>query len=73
VELAARSHKQYAKAQATLRHEPIVCTGYHRADQPLCVHRNSAIMECRNRQKYPDLDVCLRSQMARAPTPELAD
>lgn len=72
VELAARSPQRQGQAHTAARHEPIVCTGYQRADQPLCVHRNTAITECRNRQKYPDVDVCLRSQMARAPTPEIA-
>jgi hypothetical protein len=49
------------------------CVGYTAADQPLCLHRNSAIIACRNRKLYPDLDVCLRSQMAGAPLPERAD
>jgi hypothetical protein len=51
----------------------IPCRGYTAADQPLCLHRNSAIVECRKRTLYPDLDVCLRSQMARAPQPAHAD
>jgi hypothetical protein len=51
----------------------IPCRGYTAADQPLCLHRNSAIAECRKRNLYPDLDVCLRSQMARAPQPARAD
>jgi hypothetical protein len=53
--------------------QAIPCTGYTAADQPLCVHRNSAIAECRNRSLYPDFNVCLRSHMARAPQPAQAD
>lgn len=49
------------------------CIDYAAADQPLCLHRNSAIIACRNRKLYPDLEVCLRSQMAGAPQPQLAD
>jgi hypothetical protein len=51
----------------------IPCTGYNPADQPLCLHRNTALVECRNRARYPDFDVCLRSHMARAPEPGRAD
>lgn len=51
----------------------LVCTGYTSADQPLCVHRNTAVDECRNRKRYPDMDVCMRSQMTRAPEPRQAD
>lgn len=51
----------------------LVCTGYTSADQPLCVHRNTAIDECQNRKRYPDMDVCMRSQMTRAPEPKRAD
>lgn len=53
--------------------QTLVCTGYTVADQPLCVHRNTAIIECRKREKYPDHDVCLRSLMSRAPDPLVAD
>jgi hypothetical protein len=55
------------------RNRRLVCTGYTVADQPLCVHRNTAIDECRNRTRYPDFDVCMRSQMVRAPEPKRAD
>jgi hypothetical protein len=51
----------------------VPCTGYTSADQPLCVHRNTAIGECRNRSLYPDFDICLRSHMANAPQPMHAD
>ncbi|MGH8666795.1 MAG: hypothetical protein ACREUX_21235 [Burkholderiales bacterium] len=51
----------------------IPCSGYTAVDQPLCLHRNSAIVECRKRNLYPDVDVCLRSHMARAPQPARAD
>ena len=53
--------------------QAIPCTGYTAADQPLCLHRNSAIVECRNRSLYPDFNVCLRSHMVRAPQPAQAD
>lgn len=53
--------------------QTLACTGYTLADQPLCVHRNTAIVECRNREKYPDPEVCLRSLMNRAPDPLVAD
>ncbi|MCC6535736.1 MAG: hypothetical protein IT531_24560 [Burkholderiales bacterium] len=71
IEAAAKSAKPAAAAAA----EPktIGCTGYTPADQPLCVHRNSVIVQCRNRQLYPDYDVCLRSYMIRAPDPVRAD
>jgi hypothetical protein len=49
------------------------CTGYTAADQPLCLHRNTALVECRKTSLYPDMDVCLRSHMARAPEPGRAD
>lgn len=55
------------------RNRRLVCTGYTSADQPLCVHRNTAIDECQNRKRYPDMDVCMRSQMTRAPEPKRAD
>lgn len=55
------------------RNRRLVCTGYTTADQPLCVHRNTAIDECQNRKRYPDMDVCMRSQMTRAPEPKQAD
>lgn len=51
----------------------VPCTSYHAADQPLCLHRNSAIIECQNRKRYPDFDVCMRSHMTRAPEPKAAD
>lgn len=63
-------------ARAPLRNttdRTLDCTGYHAADQGLCVHRNTAIAECRNRKQYPDFDVCMRSQMNRAPEPKAAD
>lgn len=55
------------------RNRRLVCTGYTSADQPLCVHRNTAVDECQNRKRYPDMDVCMRSQMTRAPEPRQAD
>jgi hypothetical protein len=70
VEAAARVQ---AKAAGPAQPQVIACKGYTAADQPLCVHRNSALAECRNRQKYPDFDVCLRSYMSRAPEPARAD
>ncbi len=51
----------------------IACTGYHPADQQLCLHRNTALVECRNKGRYPDYDVCVRSYMVRAPSPQQAD
>ncbi len=66
--------KEHGNAQhATSLTQVIPCSGYLAADQPLCLHRNSAIIECRKRNLYPDLEVCLRSQMARAPQPGRAD
>jgi len=59
-----------APAASGTGHLPIIpCTGYVAADQPLCMHRNSAISECRNRKKYPEFDVCMRSLMSNAPVP----
>ncbi len=55
------------------RNRRLVRTGYTVADQPLCVHRNTAISECTNRKRYPDFDVCMRSQMVRALDPKRAD
>lgn len=55
------------------RNRRLVCTGYTAADQPLCVHRNTAIDECSNRKRYPDFEVCMRSQMIRALDPKRAD
>jgi len=49
------------------------CTLYHAADQKLCLHRNTALLECRNRQKYPDEATCVRSLMTTAPEPLRAD
>jgi len=49
------------------------CPLYHRADLQLCHHRNLALIECAKRAKYPDPDICLRSMMANAPTPDTAD
>lgn len=60
-------------AQATVQPRVIPCTGYTRADQPLCLHRNTAIAACRNRSLYPDFDVCMRSHMASAPDLAQAD
>jgi len=51
----------------------VPCTAYVAADQPLCLHRNSAIIECENRKRYPDFDICMRSHMTRAPEPKSAD
>jgi hypothetical protein len=65
--------KREADARAVTPSQVIACTGYAAADQPLCVHRNSAIVECRNRRLYPDFDVCFRSQMANAPEPPRAE
>lgn len=73
VEAAAKTASNRPTAPAATRHETIQCTGYHPADQPLCVHRNAVIAECRNPVKYADFGVCLRSQMMSAPTPGRAD
>jgi hypothetical protein len=70
VQSAARAQ---TKPAGPAQPQVISCKGYTAADQPLCVHRNVAIAECRNRQKYPDYDVCLRSYMSRAPEPARAD
>jgi len=67
VEQTAKNPSKFA-ADRTL-----LCGGYTAADQPLCLHRNSAIVECRNRKRYPDFDVCMRSHMIRAPEPKAAD
>jgi len=67
IEQSAKRPLQSAAART------VPCTGYTAADQPLCVHRNSAIIECGNRKRYPDFDVCMRSNMIRAPEPKLAD
>jgi hypothetical protein len=71
VEAQAQAPQPAAASLAPLQIVP--CTGYHAADQPLCLHRNSALAECRNRQKYPDHAVCMRSMMSRAPEPAYAD
>jgi len=71
VELSAK--RATATKRVSAQPQTLVCTGYTGADQPLCVHRNTAIMECRNREKYPDHDVCLRSLMSQAPVPRVAD
>lgn len=65
--------EQSARTPTKAVTRPLPCTGYTTADQPLCVHRNSAIIECENRKRYPDFDVCMRSLMARAPEPKTAD
>ncbi len=64
-----------AKQPATQPTGPQVlnCTRYHVSDQRLCLHRNTALIECRNRQKYPDTATCLRGFMASAPEPDRAD
>ena len=49
------------------------CTKVPQPDQPLCVHRNSALLECGNRGKYPDYNRCLEEIMLRAPNPNIAD
>lgn len=67
IEQTAKSPSQSAANRT------VPCTGYTAADQPLCVHRNSAIIECQNRKRYPDFDVCMRSHMVRAPQPKAAD
>jgi hypothetical protein len=60
-------------APRTTQPQLVSCIGYARADQPLCLHRNTAISACRNRSLYPDFDVCMRSHMASAPDPGRAD
>jgi len=72
VEAAAKA-PQPTPSVGVAQPQVISCTGYSAADQPLCLHRNTALVECRNRQKYPDFDVCLRSFMVRAPQPTRAD
>jgi hypothetical protein len=69
----AQSKDAGAAGRKSAQPQVIPCTGYTAADQPLCLHRNTAIVECRNRSLYPDPDVCLRSHMARAPQPAHAD
>jgi hypothetical protein len=69
----ARSKDAGVAGSKASQPQAIPCTGYTAADQPLCLHRNSAIVECRNRSLYPDFDVCLRSHMIRAPQPAHAD
>jgi hypothetical protein len=65
--------KDMPAARKSAQPQVIPCTGYTPADQPLCLHRNTALVECRNRSRYPDFDVCVRSHMARAPEPGRAD
>jgi hypothetical protein len=48
------------------------CTKVPQPDQPLCVHRNSALAECGIRGRYPDYDKCLEDIMSRAPNPVIA-
>jgi hypothetical protein len=69
----AQSKRADIAAATPSQPQVIPCRGYTAADQPLCLHRNSAIVECHKRNLYPDLDVCLRSQMARVPQPARAD
>lgn len=76
-EEARRCIEQAARA-ATAQPGPagpkvLNCTLYHAADQKLCLHRNTALLECRNRQKYPDEATCVRSLMTTAPEPLRAD
>jgi len=70
IEAAAKAPQA---SPAVTQPQVIACTGFTAADQPLCLHRNTALVECRNRQKYPDFDVCLRSFMVSAPQPARAD
>lgn len=49
------------------------CTKVPQPDQALCVHRNTALIECGNRIKYPDRDKCIDDIMSRAPNPSIAD
>jgi hypothetical protein len=49
------------------------CTKVPQPDQALCVHRNTALIECSNRIKYPDRDKCIDDIMSRAPNPSVAD
>jgi hypothetical protein len=60
-------------ARKSTNTQVVSCTGYTAADQPFCLHRNTALVECRKASLYPDMDVCLRSHMARAPEPGRAD
>lgn len=71
--IEARDELARQAARAATEPQTIACTGYTRADQPLCLHRNTAIAACRNRSLYPDFDVCMRSHMASAPEPARAD
>jgi hypothetical protein len=49
------------------------CTKVPQPDQALCVHRNTALIECSNRIKYADPDKCVDDIMSRAPNPSIAD
>jgi hypothetical protein len=71
--LCVEAQSKSAPAARKSSQEIVACTGYTPADQPLCVHRNTALVECRNKKLYPDFGVCLRSHMIRAPEPGRAD
>ena len=72
--LCVEAQAKDAPAVRKTAHTQVVsCTGYTPADQPFCLHRNTALVECRKASLYPDKDVCLRSHMARAPEPGRAD
>ena len=43
------------------------CTKVSFTDQSFCAFRNSALLECANRGKYPDPDRCFNDVMSRAP------
>ncbi len=71
--LCIEAQAKNTPAPKSAQPQVIPCTGYTPADQPLCLHRNTTLVECRNRGRYPDFDVCVRSYMARAPEPGRAD
>lgn len=52
---------------------PVDCTALLREDQALCIHRNQTLNECRDRKRYPDERLCLRSFASGAPIPAAAD
>lgn len=70
VEAGAR---EPSSAPRTSTPQLLDCRAYTAADQPLCLHRNLTLSECRNRQKYPDFDLCVRNLMRGAPEPARAD
>jgi hypothetical protein len=51
----------------------INCETVHAADQSFCILRNQIILECRKRQKHPDLEKCLANALAGATVPPVAN